>query len=98
MQNSCLRITNNIKIAMDGAGHAGLGWNRCDIRCHMAGLAAVEARMALVATLGTDARSLHDPMNPVMAAGLCDILHILGDVAIAIGKTTFNPELLDLAK
>jgi len=37
-------------------------------------------------------------MNPVMATGLPGIFHVLGDVAVAIRKTTFNLELFDRSK
>ena len=69
-----------------------------DVRRDMAYLASLEAWMALVAALGANARRLHDPMHPVLSAGLAGVLHVPGDVAITIRKTTFDPELLDLAK
>jgi len=37
----------------------------------------------------------NDPINRVLSTGLTMIFQIIGDIAIAIGRTTFKPELLD---
>ena len=64
----------------------------------MAYLAALEPGVALVSSLRANTCCLHDTVNPVVSAGLSGVFHVLGDVAIAIGETTFNPELFDLPK
>ena len=71
---------------------------KTDIRRSMADLPALKAGMSLVAALRANASRLHKATDPIMAACFPGILHAPGDVPIAIRKTTFNSELLDLAK
>jgi hypothetical protein len=48
-----------------------------------------------VANLGTEPRSSHQSINPILTATLTDVLKIRMDLAVAIHATAFQPELLN---
>jgi len=39
--------------------------------------------------------AMHEPIDAMLAAGLADLMQVIGDLAVAIDATALQPELLD---
>lgn len=69
-----------------------------NVRRYVAKVATFKPSVPFVTTLRAQTGLLHDSVNAIFAASLTVVFHVQRDGPVAIGKTAFNPELLNLAQ